>query len=58
VRTGVLEEYVSDIIPRLFTDEELATCSITGKPCNVDKNRPVKPALDPERLNAARSKLK
>jgi hypothetical protein len=49
-----LARHMMDI---LFTREELSTSSVTGRPSNKKMGQPVKPALDPARVNALLCKL-
>ncbi|OXU20304.1 hypothetical protein TSAR_016144, partial [Trichomalopsis sarcophagae] len=49
-----VESFTNDLLENVFTDEELARSSVTGKPCNATKNQEVAPALDSARMDYIR----
>ncbi|XP_031779840.1 uncharacterized protein LOC116416271 [Nasonia vitripennis] len=49
-----VESCTNDLLENVFTDEELARSSVTGKPCNATKNQEVAPALDSARMDYVR----
>ena len=51
-----VKSFTTDELSCVFTDEELGTSSVSGKPNNFNPNSQAKPALDPKRLNAVESK--
>ena len=56
IRRSDIASYTNDILRRLFSDTDLAACSMTGS--NFPANEgPARPGLSPNRLHAARSKF-